>query len=69
MSSWYVWATLGLYPQTPGVPMFALSAPLFTSAVVHAGANTLTIKAPKAGDAARTSRRCGWTARRPSTRM
>jgi len=52
MSSWYVWATLGLYPQTPGVPMLTLSAPLFTSAVVHAGANTLTIKAPNAGDAA-----------------
>ena len=69
MSSWYVWATLGLYPQTPGVPMLALGAPLFTSAVVHAGANTLTIKAPKAGDAAPYIQCCGWTGRRPSTRM
>ncbi|MEY9913155.1 putative alpha-1,2-mannosidase [Catenulispora sp. MAP12-49] len=52
MSSWYVWATLGVYPQTPGVPMLVLGAPLFSSAVIHAGANTLTIKAPQAGDAA-----------------
>ncbi|WP_049871720.1 GH92 family glycosyl hydrolase [Catenulispora acidiphila] len=52
MSSWYVWATLGLYPQTPGVPMLALGAPLFTSEVIHAGANTVTVKAPQAGDAA-----------------
>ena len=52
MSSWYVWATLGLYPQTPGVPMFVLGSPLFTSAVIHAGADTVTIKAPQAGDGA-----------------
>ncbi|WP_342342524.1 GH92 family glycosyl hydrolase [Streptacidiphilus jiangxiensis] len=37
MSSWYVWAALGLYPQTPGTPTLALSTPLFPRAVVHRG--------------------------------
>ncbi|MEZ0089264.1 GH92 family glycosyl hydrolase [Streptacidiphilus sp. EB129] len=35
MSSWYVWAALGLYPQTPGAPRLVLSTPLFPHAVVH----------------------------------
>ncbi|MFI9272990.1 GH92 family glycosyl hydrolase [Kitasatospora sp. NPDC052896] len=35
MSSWYVWSALGLYPQTPGVPMVVLGSPLFPHAVVH----------------------------------
>ncbi len=39
MSSWYVWAAIGVYPQTPGVPMLVLGAPLFPRAVIHAGAN------------------------------
>jgi predicted alpha-1,2-mannosidase len=29
MSSWYVWASLGLYPETPGAPVLALGAPVF----------------------------------------
>ena len=35
MSSWYVWAALGLYPETAGAPLLALSTPLFPRAVVH----------------------------------
>ncbi|RAG86409.1 alpha-1,2-mannosidase, partial [Streptacidiphilus pinicola] len=35
MSSWYVWAALGLYPETPGTTTLALSTPLFPHAVVH----------------------------------
>ncbi|MGH6657992.1 MAG: GH92 family glycosyl hydrolase, partial [Actinocrinis sp.] len=30
MSSWYVWSSLGMYPETPGVPVLALSAPIFS---------------------------------------
>jgi predicted alpha-1,2-mannosidase len=37
LSSWYVWSALGLYPQTPGVPMFVVGSPLFASATVDAG--------------------------------
>ncbi len=45
MSAWYVWATLGIYPVVPGVSGFALSSPLFSSAVIHwnDNQNTLTI--------------------------
>jgi predicted alpha-1,2-mannosidase len=37
MSSWYVFAALGLYPEIPGVAGFALSSPLFPSITVHLG--------------------------------
>jgi putative alpha-1,2-mannosidase len=29
MSSWYVWASLGMYPETPGAPVLVLGAPVF----------------------------------------
>jgi predicted alpha-1,2-mannosidase len=48
MSSWYVWSAVGLYPQTPGVPMLVTGSPLFPSVSVHAGANSLVIHAPQA---------------------
>jgi predicted alpha-1,2-mannosidase len=48
MSSWYVWSAMGLYPQTPGVPMLVTGSPLFPSITVHAGANSLVINAPQA---------------------
>jgi predicted alpha-1,2-mannosidase len=50
MSSWYVWAALGLYPQTPGVPMLVLGTPQFPQAVIHGASGTLTVKAQGAGD-------------------
>src|SRR5262249_3896933 len=30
MSSWYVWAAVGLYPEIPGVAGFAIGSPQFT---------------------------------------
>jgi predicted alpha-1,2-mannosidase len=50
MSSWYVWAALGLYPQTPGVPMLVLGTPQFPQAVIHGADGTLTVNARGAGD-------------------
>jgi predicted alpha-1,2-mannosidase len=50
MSSWYVWAALGLYPQTPGVPMLVLGTPQFPRAVIHGALGTLTVNASGAGD-------------------
>jgi predicted alpha-1,2-mannosidase len=29
MSSWYVWSSLGIYPETPGTSVLALGAPIF----------------------------------------
>jgi predicted alpha-1,2-mannosidase len=34
MSSWYVWAALGLYPSTPGMPILTVNTPLFDRVVI-----------------------------------
>lgn len=49
LSSWFVFAALGLYPAVPGVPGFVLGSPLFQSATLDlAGGHTLRIDAPAA---------------------
>jgi predicted alpha-1,2-mannosidase len=59
MSSWYVWAAIGLYPETPGRADLALASPLFTHvSIALAGAPighgpSLTIDAPRASSANR----------------
>jgi putative alpha-1,2-mannosidase len=35
LSSWYVWAALGAYPETPGVAGLALAAPIFPAVTLH----------------------------------
>ncbi len=50
MSSWYVWASLGVYPQTPGEPMLVLGAPMFSHEVIHGAYGPLVINARGAGD-------------------
>ncbi len=37
MSSWYVFAALGFYPEVPGVAGFLLNSPLFPAVTVHLG--------------------------------
>jgi predicted alpha-1,2-mannosidase len=37
MSSWAVWAMLGLYPETPGTSVLVTTSPTFTSAVLDLG--------------------------------
>ncbi|HEU5353078.1 MAG TPA: GH92 family glycosyl hydrolase [Actinocrinis sp.] len=49
MSSWYVWAALGVYPQTPGVPLLVLGSPQFPHAVIHGAFGDLRINARGAG--------------------
>ena len=49
MSAWYVWAALGMYPQTPSRGEVLLSSPTFTLARIHrGGGRTLTVRAPEA---------------------
>ena len=49
MSAWYVFAALGMYPETPGTADLALGSPLFPSATVHlASGAAITINAPQA---------------------
>ncbi|HEX4789479.1 MAG TPA: GH92 family glycosyl hydrolase [Actinospica sp.] len=50
MSSWYVWAALGVYPQTPGEPMMVLGTPQFPHVVIHGAYGPLVINAAGAGD-------------------
>jgi predicted alpha-1,2-mannosidase len=49
MSSWYVWAALGVYPQTPGEPMLVLGTPQFAHEVIHGSYGPLVINAQGAG--------------------
>ncbi len=49
MSSWYVWAALGLYPETPGRAELVLGSPLFAKAVVHRPGGAVTILAEGGG--------------------
>jgi predicted alpha-1,2-mannosidase len=48
MSSWYVWGSLGMYPETPGAPVLALSAPVFPAVRLNLPGHHLTISAPGA---------------------
>ncbi|MEV5754392.1 lectin [Actinoallomurus sp. NPDC052308] len=49
MSAWYVWAAMGVYPETPGTADLALGSPEFTKIVIALGTGRkLTIDAPKA---------------------
>jgi predicted alpha-1,2-mannosidase len=49
MSSWYVWAALGLYPSTPGTPILTVNTPLFDRLVITLPADkSIRIFAPGA---------------------
>ncbi|MGH8427950.1 MAG: GH92 family glycosyl hydrolase [Gammaproteobacteria bacterium] len=49
MSSWYVWAAMGLYPAIPGRAELMLGSPLFPHIVVHRPGGDVIINAPNAG--------------------
>ena len=51
MSSWYVWAALGMYPGIPGRAELLLGSPLFPKAVIHRDGGDVVIEAPDASDA------------------
>jgi len=49
MSSWYIFAAMGIYPEVPGVGGFVIGSPLFTSITLElSGGHTLQINAPDA---------------------
>lgn len=49
MSSWYVWAALGMYPSTPGTPILTVNTPLFDRVVIALpGDRSIRISAPGA---------------------
>jgi predicted alpha-1,2-mannosidase len=49
MSSWYVFAALGVYPAIPGRAELVVGSPIFTRAVVHREGGDVMIEAPNAG--------------------
>jgi predicted alpha-1,2-mannosidase len=49
MSSWYVWAALGMYPLYPGRAELVLASPLFEDVVVARPGGALSIRAAGAG--------------------
>jgi predicted alpha-1,2-mannosidase len=49
LSSWYVWAALGMYPSTPGAPILTVNTPLFDRIVIAFPARkSIRISAPGA---------------------
>ncbi|MEU6357336.1 GH92 family glycosyl hydrolase [Streptomyces sp. NPDC047072] len=50
LSSWYVWAAVGLYPATPGTPDLSVHSPLFPRVVLDlpGTGRDLDLRAPKA---------------------
>jgi predicted alpha-1,2-mannosidase len=49
MSAWFVWSSLGLYPNYPGRAELLLTAPVFPRVVIRrANGTTVTIEAPAA---------------------
>ena len=49
MSSWYVWAALGLYPETPGTSVLTLGAPIFPEVQINVpGGQKVVMNAPGA---------------------
>ena len=54
LSSWYVWATIGMYPETPGTADLVLASPLFTQVTITLGnGRRIEIDAPAASAANR----------------
>jgi putative alpha-1,2-mannosidase len=45
MSSWYVFSAMGIYPFSPGLPLYSIGSPLFNSITMHfANGKKFTIK-------------------------
>ncbi|HXC35291.1 MAG TPA: GH92 family glycosyl hydrolase [Candidatus Acidoferrales bacterium] len=49
MSSWYVFAALGMFPELPGSDILVIGSPLFPNAVVHLQTGAITVTANGAG--------------------
>lgn len=51
MSAWYVFSAMGMYPVTPGLPLYSLGSPIFDEVEIRLeNGNTLFIKAPQGSE-------------------
>ena len=48
MSSWYIWAAMGLYPLYPGRSELVMGSPMFEKIDIHRAGKSLSISAPGA---------------------
>lgn len=48
LSGWLVWTMLGVYPMTPGAPMYTVASPVFEKATIQRSGEDLVIEAPGA---------------------
>jgi predicted alpha-1,2-mannosidase len=53
LSGWLVWTMLGVYPITPGSPVYTIASPVFTKATLHLPHGDFVIDAPDASAAAK----------------
>ncbi|GGO90036.1 hypothetical protein GCM10012280_34630 [Wenjunlia tyrosinilytica] len=54
MSSWAVWASIGMYPEAPGRSELVLASPIFSSVAIDRGNGvTITVNAPNASASAK----------------
>ncbi len=49
MSSWYVWASIGMYPEIPGRAELVLGSPLFNAITIRRAHGNIVVKANGAG--------------------
>lgn len=49
MSSWYVFASLGLYPAVAGTDLLVVNGPTFPEATLHLAGGDVVVRAPTAG--------------------
>lgn len=48
LSGWLVWTMLGVYPITPGTPLYTIASPIFEQATIHRpGTEDLVIESPE----------------------
>ena len=67
MSSWYVWAALGLYPGTPGTSILTVNTPLFDRAEIALPAGkSIRISAPGASERPEVHQRPAASTARPT---
>ena len=57
MSSWAVWAMLGLYPETPGSSVLVTTSPAFTSASIRSN-RWPHFESPRVGESSRARSTC-----------
>ena len=69
LSSFVVWSMIGLYPVTPGIPVYDIGSPIFTKVTIHQhNGNDIILSAPHASRDAKYIQSLTWNGV-PQTRL